>query len=97
MENPVDKEYLQRPDKRNKEKKKGSDEEEEEEESEANKHLNRDKTPLYKKNIKEIKQFPFMTKYAGEIADDDEDDEYPANRNQKKNVDDSLGGGFGDF
>lgn len=58
--------------------------------------MNKDKTPLYKKPMKEIKQFPFMTKYAAERADDDDDDDNFNARHKNKKKDDSLGG-FDDF
>lgn len=111
MENPVNTDYLQRPytvDKRTI-KSEGSDEEEDEEDK---KHLNRNKVPLYKKPIRDIKKFPFM---AGKRGDDDSDYENvdesreesrekpPAlnRRNsprQKAPADDDFGdfGGFGD-
>lgn len=77
MENPVNKDYLQRPDKPNHKKKKdGEDEDEVEENSEEKRFKNRNKTHLYKKDIKEIKQFPFMKKLRGDLADDESEDNH---------------------
>ena len=54
MENPVNIDYLQRPDRPNKRITKNEDKEEDEG-SNQNKNLNRDKTKLYQKKIQDIK------------------------------------------
>lgn len=94
IESPVNKEYLQRPDKPNKRKKANSDDEKDEENSEDKKGGNRDKTKLYKKSIKEIKQFPFMANKYNKDEIEEEEDEYEKSRSRPKKagrMDDDFG------
>jgi hypothetical protein len=80
MENPVNPQYLRRPDKPTQAVVAEEDEEEDEEEA-GKKQLNKNKTPFYNRPMKDLKQLPFRKKAAngenedGEGDDDEEEDE----------------------
>lgn len=97
------KDYLQRPDKLDHNQKPNGDDDRDGEEDEDNQHGgNRNKTPLYKKPLRDIKKFPFMAnKQTGdEIEEESEEDDRPEPRpakGLKKDVfaaDLNVSGGF---
>ncbi len=85
------KDYLQRPDKPNRQHKPKDEDEREDEELEDRVRGNRNKTPLYQKPLRDIKKFPFMAnKQTDDGIDEEDEDDERSERPKKADMKDAF-------